>query len=648
MRGKIATAGFVVGLVFAAFGAAPAAAAVIAPPDVVTDDSTNNGSCSLREAIEIANVNLNPASIESGCEYTGTFSNDTVELGDGRTYTLSIPGVDNTNQSGDLDTDDSAGNSLILRGSSTISAAGLFGQDRVIDVVADRLNIEGATITGGVATGATGDQGGGIRAASPLILTGVTVTGNEADIAGGGIAFVPTGGNRAFELIDSTVSGNIARGETGSHGGGLYLAPEPAVTFSSAKIVNSLISSNHTGDEGGGAWVELPNAGAPDDSTLEISGSRFTGNDVTSPITSPEGGALLAHDGIFEISSSVFDANRSEHTGQNAGAIGGAVKIDSDAAMRIDGSLLHDNHVLSDEPGARVAGGAISNDDGILSLSDSTVSANTLFNPPGSGDQQGGGIETRNGADGVLTLVNSTVSGNSAPETGASPGTGGGIFMDENTVELISSTIAGNVAGGPGDAIAEIDGAVSTVRGSIIAAADGADACTGVIGSGGYNVTSAPACFAAPGPADAQGSDPLLAGLADNGGPAAGGPGGAMAISTQALLPGSPALDRLPAAQCTDDLDATLATDQRGFPRPAGSACDSGAYEAFPCASGPLNAPGPFVGVCPSPATPAPPAAKKCPKGKKLKRVTIKRKGKKKRKKLKCVRKKKGKKKGRK
>jgi hypothetical protein len=65
-------------------------------------------------------------------------------------------------------------------------------------------------------------------------------------------------------------------------------------------------------------------------------------------------------------------------------------------------------------------------------------------------------------------------------------------------------------------------------------------------------------------------ADPIearLGPLRNNGGP----------ISTHALLPGSPALD---ASTCFDADGAALTTDQRGFPRPQGPACDIGAFEA--------------------------------------------------------------------
>ena len=60
--------------------------------------------------------------------------------------------------------------------------------------------------------------------------------------------------------------------------------------------------------------------------------------------------------------------------------------------------------------------------------------------------------------------------------------------------------------------------------------------------------------------------DPLLGPLQDNGGP----------TFTHALLPGSPAIDHIPAENCE------VTTDQRGVARPQGAACDIGAYELEP------------------------------------------------------------------
>jgi hypothetical protein len=86
-----------------------------------------------------------------------------------------------------------------------------------------------------------------------------------------------------------------------------------------------------------------------------------------------------------------------------------------------------------------------------------------------------------------------------------------------------------------------------------------------------------------PRPTDLANVDPLLSQLQDDGGP----------TLTHALLPGSPALDAVPLADCTYDHDGDpgtpevpLATDQRGVARPQGSSCDIGALEVTPCGDG--------------------------------------------------------------
>lgn len=76
----------------------------------------------------------------------------------------------------------------------------------------------------------------------------------------------------------------------------------------------------------------------------------------------------------------------------------------------------------------------------------------------------------------------------------------------------------------------------------------------------------------------AYSGDPLLAGLADEGGPSTGSGQAPSAESeyvpqTHALLPGSPAVDAIPADECA------VARDQRGVSRPQGTGCDIGAYE---------------------------------------------------------------------
>jgi hypothetical protein len=84
-------------------------------------------------------------------------------------------------------------------------------------------------------------------------------------------------------------------------------------------------------------------------------------------------------------------------------------------------------------------------------------------------------------------------------------------------------------------------------------------------------------------PTDLPNTEPMLGPLQDNGGPTA----------THALLPGSPAIDAIPAAECTWDDDGDpetpevpLRSDQRGAWRPQGVGCDIGAVEVTRCSNG--------------------------------------------------------------
>jgi hypothetical protein len=236
-------------------------------------------------------------------------------------------------------------------------------------------------------------------------------------------------------------------------------------------------------------------------------------------------------------------------------------------------------------------GGGILNN-GLLTLSDATLSGNTalfggaLFNQPGSsatlercllfnnsaslsvGD--GGGAVL---AYGDINLINTTVTGNTSSVTG------GGLAMDNNiSVTLVHSTIAGNTASSGGGGISVISGTLNLhntiVANNTVTAGTGADIRNqggSVVPSGlnllGNNDTVEQAF---------DGLDPLV------GTPAlpldamlsALGFYGSGAIQTMPPLTGSPAIDAVAAALGDPD------NDQRGFPRPIGSAADLGAIEA--------------------------------------------------------------------
>lgn len=242
-------------------------------------------------------------------------------------------------------------------------------------------------------------------------------------------------------------------------------------------------------------------------------------------------------------------------------------------------------------------GGAGIANNGELAVINSTVSHNTAqdIGPPGTKCGSGAGILSRIG---TLTVINSTIHANEAG-TG-SRGTGGGVRIGcKCTAVLANTTISGNrsVRYGGGIAVlgtlqllnctvtensSKAEGAgiyvghrldfqntvIASNRGSggeCAVAEPGATSGAGAVGLNRNNLVGDGSC------APDYTGDPMLGPLADNGG----------STWTHALLPGSPAIDAIPAGGCA------LAIDQRGMVRPVGrtspdSPCDIGAFEVQP------------------------------------------------------------------
>jgi predicted outer membrane repeat protein len=233
---------------------------------------------------------------------------------------------------------------------------------------------------------------------------------------------------------------------------------------------------------------------------------------------------------------------------------GGQTPLDG-AGIRNAGTLTLVRNAISGNSAGSSGGGI--NSSGTVTVDKSTLSGNRATD--------GGGIDFA----GSATVRSSTIAANVAGRAGSS-GSGGGIH-GTGALVLSSSTLTDNrsynalLAGGGLDV-------ASTVVGNSILASNFAyiddqsmgalSNCAQVVDSGGHNLSDSSDCGLDK-PGDRWGSTVLLGPLADNGGP----------TDTEAVLPGSPALDA--GAGCA-------ATDQRGVTRPRGSACDIGAYELAP------------------------------------------------------------------
>ena len=414
--------------------------------------------------------------------------------------------------------------------------------------------------------------GGGLASlgvTGSVIITGSTFTGNTA-----------TGGN----------GGNFNNGGgSGVRGGSIYFEGG-TINIDGSRIDNSNATGGNGGNgpgnqqnggaggtaQGGGAWVA--GTATINNTTFEscaaTGGNSGTGQNGTNAGADAGGGGLFSL-GSVTVTNSTFNLNSA-----NGGDAGDSFGPDCFGA-----------HQSGDGGAAR--GGAIQADGGTLIINTATFANNSASGGDGGdggptnvascaqsshgagGLAHGGAITNTNAA--TVNIKHGTISGNNAQagntgvnQAGASrpprlvaEGTGGGIRVGPGTVTLENTIISGNTAAnGTGDITGaptpgpDVDGAVASNGHNLLGNATEA---TGFTGTG-----------------DLAGANPMLAPLADNGGP----------TETMELLVGS------------DAIDAGVATgstlDQRGMPRTVddpgvaneatSDGTDIGAYEGdIPC-----------------------------------------------------------------
>lgn len=168
-----------------------------------------------------------------------------------------------------------------------------------------------------------------------------------------------------------------------------------------------------------------------------------------------------------------------------------------------------------------------------------------------------------------VTTTNSTVTGNTASTAG------GGVLAAR--VSAVYSTLVDNSAPAGANVylIGSTVGATGLASfGSVVALPNGGGSNCALFShptSSSFSYSDDSSCSLA-GTGDRQNAaDPMLAALANNGGPA----------PTRLLLSGSPLLDAIPDGSCQADGAAGITTDERGLPRPdpGAATCDIGAVE---------------------------------------------------------------------
>ena len=428
-----------------------------------------------------------------------------------------------------------------------------------------------------------------ITLTSELQITKDTIIdgADQVTISGGHVTRVfHTSNYVSFALQNITVRDGKPLTGNGS-GAAIYGAWRGKVTVIHARFENNDGTAGNMETGGGAIFVA---AG----STLIVRDSIFSGNRGT------QGGAINNLLSALTVENSQFIDNDSTAGGAANYGYGGAIYIDgarehrhdtNSGTIRIVNSIFHGNRAAGQ-------GGAVQAwvypPDQVL-ISDSTFDSNQAIPRP-DGSAFGGALRLGNGKMIVVnttfvnnlarsqggavwigedttdaTFDNVTLVNNAAVSITGTDGLGGGIMMASGTLNLNGVTIADNHAGFMGGAI--YGGGANVVAHNTIIADNTADnpwnikrQCASVLIDGGGNLQ-----YPANNPTDptrpecmngVQVIDPHLSPLADNGGP----------TWTMALLPNSPAIDAGNSAIC-------LPTDQRGIPRPQGSACDSGAYE---------------------------------------------------------------------
>jgi hypothetical protein len=416
--------------------------------------------------------------------------------------------------------------------------------------VDEALALDGVEIADNVVTTNDRVDGGLVSAVRSLRVNGCDVHSNAvtaSDAQGGVVHFVesrgatPPGG--ALTLEGTRVVGNTVTATDGVSGGILYASlvrtsPIVATIRASTFVGNSVSTAEWL--RGGAFFLEEPRHVAFLDAVV-------SDNVITAGV---EGGSTtnpgIVHGGVlYQTFTSGF-----------------ASDPDPDAQIELIRTDLSRNRIGSALATERIEGGVVAlyvpwHAEGRLftlvatnaTLAENVVEART----PVAGALLN--VFNKSGSEVLVVLRNATVARNRAGgplgaisdlrEPLPSP------YYRSAVVQLQNTILAGNDA--PGTADCPLQGPLSTTMSFGHNLLGDVTACAGM-------TTTTTDLVAVP---------PRLGTYADHGGP----------VPTVSLEPESPAVDGGDPAGCLDDAGTPLATDQRGFPRPAGPRCDIGAFE---------------------------------------------------------------------
>jgi hypothetical protein len=293
------------------------------------------------------------------------------------------------------------------------------GIDRVFNVTGSpTVTFQGVVIQNGKTSG----SGGGIeaRGGGTTNLVNSIITGNDAAGNGGGVCATGTGAS--INITHSQVTNN----QSGIFAGGVALSFGVGAALT---VTDSTVSGNTTDSASGG--IGIINSGS---AQLTVIDSTISGNTILNASATFGGG------GIFVNSSSDVNITNTTISGNvtTNGDGGGIADALQNNNLNITGSTISNNR----------AGGANGNGGGISYTIGKRVTLNSSVVSVNSAAQGGGGLSVNNAAA-AARLTGDLFSDN---QTGNS--NGGGIeFTTGVSINISSSTFAGNIAGNIGGAM---------------------------------------------------------------------------------------------------------------------------------------------------------------------------------------------------
>lgn len=406
----------------------------------------------------------------------------------------------------------------------------------------DAATVTSSTITGNQASGSDGQRhpcvpapggaasGGGLMSGGALSITGSTLSSNAATGAFGGSA--NTG------VCPSGFPGQPA----GPGYGGGALSQQGAVTIQGSTVSQNRATAGAAGVSFGdfgetlavATGANASGAGAQAGTALTVAGSTITDNISTGGQGAPGG---------FSYGGGAFASTTAAVTQSTVGG-----------NQAVAGTGWVDNVGPFEAPGGQSAGGGIWANEA-ATIGASTFAGNHADGGPSGPHNEGFGEGGAIGSVAPITATNSTFDANVANHTPA------GAAISGSEVDLLYVTLTNNVGS------TALSGSTFRPSRTVMAGQVTGSLCGfGDTQSGGYNWADDASC-ALNDPTDVEnGTDPMLAALADNGGP----------TWTRLPLVGSPLIDAIPAASCQ------IALDQRGLPRPGATGCDIGSVELQP------------------------------------------------------------------